>query len=166
MRRIVTICLSIILVSDAVAQIPRSSTGQFQYYGEILAENTDYTIARAKSFFNQPFLVHWDTVASVKQLANVVISGKGYITIKAKLHDIGTPSIVPVGLHMSIEIVDGHYRYIVNHFEVIDKEHNSHYPLEDKPEIVKSLAYQQLLQKTHKWMSFVIGFMKHHLQEE
>src|SRR3954470_24098147 len=92
MRPVVTICLLIVLVSNAAAQIPRTTAGQFQYHGEILAENTNHTIERAKSFFNQPFLVHWDTVASIQQPANMVISGKGYISVKAKLHDIGTPS--------------------------------------------------------------------------
>jgi hypothetical protein len=155
-----------VLVSNAAAQIPRTTAGQFQYHGEILAENTNHTIERAKSFFNQPFLVHWDTVASIQQPANMVISGKGYISVKAKLHDIGTPSFVPVGLHMSIEIVNGHYRYTINHFEIIDKEGNAQYPLEDKPESVKSLVYDQLLKNTHKRVSFVVGWMKRYMREE
>jgi len=166
MRPVVTICFFIVLVSNAVAQIPRSTAGQFQYYGEMLAENTPHTIERAKSFFNQPFLVHWDTVASKQQPANMVITGKGYISVKAKLHDIGTPSFVPVGLHMSIEILNGHYRYTINHFEVIDKEGNSQYPLEDKPESVKSLVYDQLLQNTHKRISFMIGWLKRYMKED
>ena len=166
MRPVVTICLFLVLVSKAVAQIPRTTAGQFQYHGEILAENTNHTIERAKSFFNQPFLVHWDTVASIQQPANMVISGKGYISVKAKLHDIGTPSFVPVGLHMSIEIVNGHYRYTINHFEIIDKEGNAQYPLEDKPESVKSLVYDQLLKNTHKRVSFVVGWMKRYMKEE
>jgi len=166
MRPVFIICLLIMLVSDTEAQIPRTTAGQFQYYGEILAENTNHTIERAKSFFNQPFLVHWDTVASRQQPANMVITGKGYISVKAKLHDIGTPSFVPVGLHMSIEIVNGHYRYTINHFEIIDKEGNAQYPLEDKPESVKSLVYDQLLKNTHKRVSFVVGWLKRYMREE
>lgn len=166
MRPVVTICLFILLVSDAVAQIPRTTAGQFQYHGEILAENTTHTIARAKSFFNQPFLVHWDTVTSVERPANLILTGKGYISVKAKLHEIGTPSFVPVGLHMRIEIVNGHYRYTIDHFEVIDKEGNSKYALEDKPETVKSLVYDQLLQNTHKRVSFVIGWLKRYMKED
>ena len=166
MRPLVTICLFIVLVSNAVAQIPRTPAGQFQYYGEILAENTTQTTARAKSFFNQPFLVHWDTVASVERPANLIMTGKGHINVKAKLHDIGTPSNVPVGFNMSIEIVKGHYRYTIDHFEVIDKERNAQYALEDKPESVKPLVYTQLLQKTHKQVSFVIGWLKQYMKEE
>lgn len=164
MRPVVIICLFIVLGSNAVAQIPRTTAGQFQYYGEILAENTTHTIARAKSFFNQPFLVHWDTIASVERPANLIVSGRGYINVKAKLHDIGLPSPVPVGLQMSIEIVNGHYRYTINHFEIIDRERNSLYALEDKPGSVKSLAYDQLLKNTHKQVSFVIGWMKQFME--
>jgi hypothetical protein len=155
-----------VLVSNAVAQIPRTTAGQFQYYGEILAENTTHSIERARSFFNQPFLVHWDTVASVERPANLILTCKGYINVKAKLHDIGTPSDVPVGLHMSIEIMNGHYRYTIDHFEVIDKERNSQYALEDKPESVKSLVYYQLLKNTHKQVSFVIGWLKRYMKED
>ncbi len=71
---------------------PAALRGQFQYYGEIVAENTAHTMERAKSFFNQPFLVHWDTVARVEQPANLVVSGKGYINVRAKQHGISTPS--------------------------------------------------------------------------
>ncbi|MBO9205058.1 MULTISPECIES: hypothetical protein [Niastella] len=166
MRPVVTICLFIVLVSNAVAQIPRTTEGQFQYYGEILAENTNHTIERAKSFFNQPFLVHWDTVASIERPPNILMTGKGYISVKAKLHDIGAPSFVPISLHMSIEIVNGRYRYTINHFEVIDKERNSQYRLEDKPESVKPLVYDQLLQNTHKRVSFMIGWLKRYMKGE
>lgn len=166
MRPVVIISLFILLVCKVAAQIPRTTAGQFQYYGEILAENTPHSFARAKSFFNQPFLVHWDTVASVERPANFILTGKGHINVKAKLHDIGTPSDVPVGFQMRIEMVNGHYRYIVDHFEVIDKERNSQYALEEKPESVKPLVYSQLLQKTHKQVSFVIGWLKQYMKEE
>jgi hypothetical protein len=165
MRPVVTIFLFMVLVSNAVAQIPRTTAGQFQYHGEMLAENTTHSIERARSFFNQPFLVHWDTVASVERPANLILTGKGYINVKAKLHDIGTPNDVPVGFRMIIEIVNGHYRYTVDHFEVIDKDRNSQYALEEKPESVKPLVYNQLLQKTHKQVSFVIGWLKEYMKE-
>lgn len=164
MRPVLIIWLLISLVFDAAAQLPRSTEGQFQYYGEVITDNTATAIDRAKSFFNQPFLIHWDTVARREQPANLVVSGKGYINVKAKLHGLAIPSYVPVGLHMSIEIKNGHYRYTINHFEVIDKEGRPQYPLEDKPESVKSLVYYQLLQNTHKRVSFVIGWLKKYMK--
>lgn len=166
MRPVFLIWLSIVLVSKAVGQIPRANSGQFQYYGEIVAENTAYLMERAKSFFNQPFLVHWDTVAHVDQPANTVMTGIGYINVRAKLHGIATPSIVPVALHFSIEVLNGRYRYSVDHFEVIDKEGKPQYKLEDKPDSVKDLVYYQLLQNTHKRVSFVIGWLKKYMKGE
>ena len=166
MRPLIFIWISMVLVSKAIGQIPRANSGEFQYYGEVMAENTTHSMERAQSFFNQPFLVHWDTVARREQPANLLVSGKGYINVKAKLHGIGTPSLVPVGLHMSVEIVNGRYRYTINHFEVMDKEGNPQYALEDKPETVKNLVYDQLLQQTHKRVSFVIGWFKKYMKEE
>lgn len=160
------IWLSIGLVSVAFGQIPRATSGDFQYYGEIVAENTPHIMAKAKSFFNQPFLVHWDTVARREQPANLLVSGKGYIQVRAKLHGVGTPSLVPVGLHLSIEIINGRYRYTVNHFEVMDKAGKPQYALEDKPDTVKSLVYDQLLQNTHKRVTFVIGWLKKYMKDE
>jgi hypothetical protein len=165
MRPVLFIWLSIVLLSNAVGQIPRTTSGHFQYYGEIVTENTAHSMEKAKSFFNQPFLVHWDTIAQVEKSSNLLLTGKGYINIRAKQRGVSVPSLVPVSLHMSIEIVNGRYRYMVNHFEVMDKEGNSHYPLEDKPRSVKSLAYDQLVQNTHKRVTFVIGWLKKHMKE-
>ena len=67
---------------------------------------------------------------------------------------------------MSIEIVNGRYRYSISHFEVLDKEGRVQYALEDKPEKVKLFAYDQLLQNTHKRVSFVIGWLKRYMKEE
>jgi hypothetical protein len=166
MRPLIIIWLSMVLVSKAIGQIPRATSGEFQYYGEIAAENTTHSMERAKSFFNQPFLVHWDTVARREQPANLLVSGKGYINVRAKLHGISTPSLVPVGLQMSIEIVNGRYRYTINNFEVMDKEGKPQYALEEKPNTVKSLVYDQLLQNTHKRVSFVIAWFKKYMKEE
>lgn len=166
MRPLLIIWLSMVVVSKAIGQIPRATSGEFRYYGEVVAENTTHSMEKAKSFFNQPFLVHWDTVARREQPANLLVSGKGYINVKAKQHGVGMPSVVPVGLHMSIEIVNGRYRYTINHFEVMDKQGNPQYALEDKPQTVKTLVYDQLLQQTHKRVSFVIGWFKKYMKEE
>jgi hypothetical protein len=105
-------------------------------------------------------------VAHLEQSADMLLTGIGYITVRAKLHGIATPSMVPVALHMSIEILNGRYRYTIDHFEVIDKERNHQYKLEDKPDSVKSLVYDQLLQNTHKRVSFVIGWLKKYMRGE
>jgi hypothetical protein len=166
MRPVLIICLSIVLISNAIGQLPRSTAGQFQYYGEVVTENTAHSMERAKKFFNQPFLVHWDTVAHREQSANLLLTGIGYINVRAKQHGISMPAMIPVSLHMSIEIVNGRYRYTVNHFEVIDKEGKSQYKLEDKPNAIRSVAYDQLLQNTHKRVSFVIGWLKKYMKGE
>jgi hypothetical protein len=69
-------------------------------------------------------------------------------------------------LRMRIEILNGHYRYTIDHFEVIDKKGNLQYALEEKPGSVKSLVYDQLLQNTHKRVSFVIGWLKRYMKED
>ncbi len=165
MRPVLFIWFFMVLVSNGIGQIPRTTSGQFQYYGEVVAENTTHCMERAKSFFNQPFLVHWDTVARREKPANLLVSGKGYINVKAKQHGISIPSIIPVALHMSIEIVNGRYRYSINHFEVLDKEGKVQYALEDKPQKVKLFAYDQLLQNTHKRISFVIAWLKRYMKD-
>jgi len=166
MRPVLIIWLSITLAANGVGQIPRTTSGEFQYYGEVVSENAANSMERAKSFFNQPFLVHWDTVARFEKSANLLLTGKGYINVRAKQHGVSMPSIVPVALHMSIEIVNGHYRYMINHFDVIDKEGKLQYHLEDKPDSIKPIAYDQLLQNTHKRMSFVIGWLKKYMKGE
>lgn len=153
-----------VLVCSAEAQIPRTTSGQFEYSGEIAADNAALTVERARTFFNQPFLVHWDSIARTGQTENTMVTGTGYITVKAKQHGISTPSPVPVSLQMCIEVKDGHYRYTINHFVVDAKEGRTPYRLEDKPNSVKSLVYHQVLQNTHKRISFVIGWLKRYMK--
>src|SRR5687768_17812922 len=61
---------------------PYTTLFRSQYYGELVTENTAHSMERAKSFFNQPFLIHWDTVARIEQPANLLLAGRGYINVK------------------------------------------------------------------------------------
>src|ERR1051325_3043687 len=94
MRPVLFIWFLIALITDVAGQIPRTTSGQFQYYGEVITENSSNSMERAKSFFNQPFLVHWDTVARVEKTANLLLTGKGYINVKAKQHGVDRKSVV------------------------------------------------------------------------
>jgi hypothetical protein len=154
----------IVLVCRVEGQIPRTISGQFEYSGDIAADNTNRVIERATSFFNQPFMVHWDSIVHLDQPGDMMVKGTGYINVPAKHHDISTPTPIPVTLQLSIEIKKGHYRYTVNHFVVDNKEGRRQYPLEEKPDSVKSLVYDQLIHNTHKRVSFMIGWLKKYMK--
>jgi hypothetical protein len=144
-------------VGTAVAQIPRTTAGLFEYSGEVSGGNTAAMMAKARTFFNQPFLVHWDSIARTEQDGSTRVTGMGYITVHAKKHSVSLPGEVPVSLQFSIEVKEGRYKYTVNHFKT------DQFALEQKPDSIKSLVYHQLLERTHKRMSFVIGWMKKYM---
>jgi len=166
MRPVNFICFTLVLISVANAQIPRTTAGLFEYSGEFAADNTQRVMERARSFFNQPFLVHWDSIIQVQQSEATRFTGTGYITVRAKHHGLATPSPVPVSLQMIIEVKNGRYRYIINHFVVNEKEGTVHFGLENKPAVIKSIVYDQLIQNTHKKMSFVIGWLRRYMKGE
>lgn len=163
MRNLFVICSILFWVGNVKGQLPRAVSGQFEYTGEIAAENTTLVMEKARSFFNQPFLVHWDSVA---RAGNMMVTGIGHITVKAKQRKLSLPSPIPVSLRMVIEVKNGHYRYTINNFVVDGKNGHAHYRLEEKPRSVKSIVYYQLLQNTHKRMSFVIGWLKKYMKGE
>jgi hypothetical protein len=152
-----------ILVVEAKAQIPRDKAGLFEYSGEVSGGNTPKMAERARKFFNQPFLVHWDSVAHTGQGNSTCFTGTGYITVRAKQHSIALPGEVPVSLQFSIEVKNGHYHYTVNRFKV-EKQSLITFPLEEKPDSINSIVYDQLLQKTHQRVSYVIGYLKRYME--
>ena len=164
--RLVLLIWLMALVWRVEAQIPRTVSGQFEYSGEVAADNTNRTAERATSFFNQPFMVHWDSIVHLDQPGDMIVKGTGYISVLAKHHDISTPTPIPVSLQLSIEIKKGKYRYTINHFVVDGKEGRLQYPLENKPDSVKSLVYDQLIHNTHKRVSFIIGWLKKYMKGE
>jgi hypothetical protein len=166
MRPVSIICSLLVLVHIVNAQIPRTTAGVFEYSGEFAADNMPQVMERATSFFNQPFLVHWDSVAQERQVQHIRVIGSGHILVKAKHHEISTPSEVPVFLQMVIEVKNGRYRYTINHFVVNEKDGSIPYRLENKPDSVKAIVYDQLLQKTHKRITFVIGWLRKYMKDE
>ena len=161
MRSVFVIGVFMMLVTGTEGQIPRTTSGHFEYTGEMIADNMPIAMEKARAFFNQPFLVHWDTVA---QAGNILVTGRGHINVKAKQHGLSIPSLVPVSLQFSIEVQNGHYNYRVNHFVVDSKAYNLSFPLEDKPDGLRSTVYDQLLQNTHKRVSSVIGWLKRYME--
>ena len=74
-------------------------------------------------------------------------------------HDRGRDTVV-------LEVSDSSYSYTINRFEVQLKDTALRFPIENKPPFVSSIFYDQVLQKTHKRMSFVIGWMKRYFAGE
>jgi hypothetical protein len=155
--------ISLLSVIRAEGQIPRNSSGLFEYSYEVTVtpKEAGFMKERARAFFNQPFLVHWDSISTGIRNGNTVVMGKGYVSVRAKYHSIALPKIVSVSMQMSIEAKDGGYHFVINHFTVKNK-HN--FPLEEKPEDVKSMMYDQLLQKTRKRVTFLIGWLKRYME--
>lgn len=158
----IVLFLIIVLVGRAGAQIPRTHSGMFEYSGEVSGGDTPLMTEKARSFFNQPFLVHWDSIARTELSGGTRVTGAGYITVRARRHRISLPGEVPVSLQLSIEVKEGRYRYTVNRFTV-EKESQDKFPLEEKPDSVKSMEYIQVLEKTHRHVSFVIGWLKRYM---
>jgi hypothetical protein len=166
MQKIAVICLCLVITVIVQAQIPRTTSGQFEYSGKLEAGNTAYLKERAGLFFNQPFLIHWDTVQRKEQAGNIIVKGLGSINVLAKRHRVGTPVRIPVTIRMCIEVHNGSYTYTINHFMVKAKKGRPPFKLEEKPAFVRAVTYDQLLQNTHKRMSFVIAWMKRYMREE
>lgn len=143
----------------AQGQLPRNTQDKYEYTQEIHLNVPDTAItARAKSFFLQPFIVHWDSVAFV----DAVHTGKGHINVR--LHHKLASFVVPVALKLEVSVKDNAYRYSVRHLEADKKNSKYQFPLEDKPATVNAVAYEQLLQKTHRYIGSVISLLKRYMQ--
>jgi hypothetical protein len=149
----------------ANAQIPRTKSGLFEYSGEVSGGNTLTMKKKARSFFNQPFLVHWDSIARADQGGNIRVMGSGYITVRAKQHSVGLPGEINVFLQMEIAVTADGFQYKVNHF-LVEQPDATRFPLENKPDLVKRMAYDQLKHKTHERMTYIIGYLKKYMTGE
>ena len=159
--------LIIILLTgiEAKSQLPRNSSGQFEYSQKITTDLPTVQVLKQKArrFFNQPFLIHWDSVAVSDE--GDIVTGQGYINVRAKHHGLSVGRQIPISLQLTIEINDSCYSYTFNHFSVNKPQQQWHFPLEEKPDEVKSMTYDQMLRNTHDRVSFVIGWLKGYMDE-
>lgn len=153
--------------SAAVAQLPRNEDGLFELSQTIRVNNNAATGQlgnRARSFFNQPFLVHWDTIYQVPGAEHLVMKGEGYVDIRAKLRSVGSTRKVPVWFEFTLQVSENAYRYTINHFVVWKSVPADAFPFEKRPASVRETVYDQLLQKTQKRISFITGWLKRHME--
>jgi hypothetical protein len=156
------LCLLLLVGTWAGAQIPRNQSGLFEYSRKVTVDDAaaaKLLQEKATQFFNQPFLVHWDSIYR-EPGDNLVMKARGYVDIRAKLHNVAAPRNIPVSFEFTLEVVDGGYHYTWNHFEVDRLEEGENFEFEKKPDFIKQITYDQLLQKTHKRISFVTGYLK------
>jgi hypothetical protein len=149
----------------AAAQLPRNEEGLFELSQTIHVNRAapDQLSKRARSFFDQPFLVHWDTVYQVPGAAHLIMKGEGYVDIRAKLRSIGSTRKVPVWFEFTLQVNENAYRYTINHFVVWKSVPDNSFPFEQRPESVRETVYDQLLQKTQKRISFITGWLKRYM---
>lgn len=163
------LCLLLLTGLGAVAQIPRNQSGLFEYSHKITVDDVaaaKLLEKKAAGFFNQPFLVHWDSISREESSDKLVMKGKGYVEVRAKLRHVAAPRNIPVSLEFTLEVVDGSYSYTWNHFEVDRLPEGINFEFEKKPDSLKQITYDQLLQKTHQRISYVTGYLKRYMKGE
>lgn len=157
----IVLFILLIMSARAAAQLPRNGLDQYEYAQEITLNAPDSLLKhRARSFFMQPFIIHWDSVAIVES----VYTGKGHIMMRINHWFSGF--IVPIALKLEIEVKDNAYRYSIRHLEADKKNSIYRFPLEQKPETVNSVVYEQLLQKTQRYIGSTISMLKRFMQGE
>lgn len=162
-------CLLLFAAIGAGAQIPRNQSGLFEYSHKVTVEDAakaKLLEEKAARFFNQPFLVHWDSVYRQEGTDNLVMKGKGWVDVRAKLRNIATTRNIPVSLEFTLEVEDGGYRYTWNHFEVDRLASGISFEFEKKPDSLKQITYDQLLQRTAERISYLSGFLKRYMKGE
>lgn len=159
--------IAVFLAITTIAQIPRNGSGQFEYSHAVTTNigSPQELKTKARQFFNQPFLIHWDSVKISETSDGRLVTGVGYINVRAKAHGLSAGKNIPVSLQLAIEITDKGYNYTFNNFAVTKSTAKIHFPLEEKPEEVKSMTYDQMLRNTHERISFVIGWMKRYMED-
>ncbi|MDF2190260.1 hypothetical protein [Paraflavitalea sp. CAU 1676] len=148
----------LIQCSVAVAQLPRNGADQYEYNQQISLSVPDTLLTqRAKAFFLLPFIVHWDSVAFI----DAVHTAKGHIIVRLS-HGLSGFN-VPVALQMDIAVKPEGYQFVIRQLEADKKDSKYTFPLEQKPAAVQPAVYEQLLQKTHRYMGSVISLLKRHM---
>jgi hypothetical protein len=153
--------IMLLLSLSAQAQPPRNDLDRFEYSQQLTVNASDSVLShRAHEFFRLPFIVHWDSVAFV----NAVNTGKGNIRIRIN-HWLSS-FVIPVDLKLEITIQPNGYRYSIRHFEANRPDSKYQFPLEEKPQAVNGVVYEQLVQKTHQYVSSVISYLKRYMSGE
>lgn len=142
-----------------LAQIPRNATGHFEYTQSISVDNAPIGVLqeRCRKFFSRPMLVHWDSTYTSGHEAGTVFAGDGYVEIGISSGMFG--SRVKVGLQFVIQPSDNGYQYSIRKLVVRHKD-GQLFPLEEKPAPLKPKYYDQLVNRTHRYLQRVIGYMK------
>jgi len=162
-------CLLLLNAIGAIAQIPRNQSGLFEYSHKVTVDDAataKLLELKAAQFFNQPFLVHWDSIYRDKSENSLIIKGRGYVDVRAKLRSVATSRIIPVSLEFTLEIDESGYRYTWKNFEVDWAENGMNFEFEKKPESVKQITYDQVLNRTYKRISYVTGYLKRFMSGE
>jgi hypothetical protein len=153
--------LTLLFSLDLKAQPPRNDLDQFEYTQQLTVNASDSELSRrAHEFFRLPFIVHWDSV----HFADGVNTGKGNIRIRIN-HWLSS-FLVPVDLKLEITILPGGYRYSFRHLEANRKNSKYQFPLESRPEVVNGVIYEQLIDKTHNYLTSAISYLKRYMAGE
>lgn len=147
-------------ILGTLAQIPRNVDGLFEYRQtvQVATEKASMLPAKAKEFFRQPFIIHWDTVYNGSDKGLVKVLGRGYIEIRVR--HWRAARVIPVALQFELTTSGDKYQYAINQFSGRYPGSNQLFPLEEKPEGVKTPAYDLLLNRTHRYIMSVINMLK------
>jgi hypothetical protein len=159
MKKLLLSGILLFMAASLPAQIPRNGDGHFEYTQTITLDNSPSGILRerAKKFFSRPMLVHWDSTYTTSQDDDIARAKDGYIEIGITSGMFG--SRVKVGLQYIILPQDNGYQYSIRRLAV-RSEKGDVFPLEEKPDKMKHKHYDQLVNRTHRYLQRVIGYMK------
>lgn len=151
---------------QAEAQMPRNAAGLFEYTQTIPLENmTDSAMQlKARRFFSQPFLVHWDSVTTGQQPGQPVASGIGYVEIQ--IISGFSKMVIPVQLQMDLTVSGEGYRYSIGNLKAVKKSTGMAYPLEEKPPIMKYAVYDKLVNRTQRYITSMIAWLKTYMESK
>ena len=159
MKKLFLCWMLLIAALPLLAQIPRNAAGHFEYSQFITSDSASVEILqqRAEKFFSRPMLVHWDSTYSIQYNGASARSADGFIEINLTTGLWG--SRAKVGLQYAIIPSGNGYQYSISRMVVRGKE-GKEYPLEEKPAVLKHKHYDQLVNRTHRYLQRVIGYMK------
>jgi len=160
MIRYLLLWIGLFMAMPLLSQIPRNAAGQFEYAQSITQDNTPSgtLLQRAQKFFSRPMLVHWDSVYTVEKNGSSAVAGNGYVEIGLSSGLLGSRVRVP--LQYIIMPGNNSYQYSIRQMGVKSTEKGMQFPLEEKPQGMKSKHYDQLINRTHRYLQRVIGYMK------